>query len=381
MLFDRRYEYIQILKEKKLKLELRDYQLFKNRDKKRYIPVKIKPRTITTEFGNLAFERHIYKYYSNKKWKYIALLDKELNLKKYSKLDLSLIELIKEQLGTGKRYRDIIDMYPEAKLSPMTISRIFKSIKNDYKRNSVTKKIILKDKQIVYIFTDDSFVNVVKFNREKRRLYKSKKDTQIRSISFSTGFEPKTINKKRRKLQNKRVSFLIGKDEKLNREELALWVREQGNIFYENFDNAQLIIGGDGAQWIKNLAYELGGKYILDRFHAVRELKRVFYYSNIKNGKHVFKITVNYFYAGMYEELMILLKEFSKNKQFINYFKNNKFGIINQGEFWNIGVSAESDVSRLVKSALGYGSKVYSFEVLKNSLNERAFRINNNFLV
>ncbi|WP_342264267.1 UPF0236 family transposase-like protein [Spiroplasma endosymbiont of Clivina fossor] len=125
MLFDREKEYKNLLNKRKEEIEIRDIQIFKSRNKKIYIAVKIKPRTITTEFGKLTFKRHIYKYYTNKKWKYVALIDEELNLKKYSKLDTQLIELIKNELGSGKRYQDIIDMYPETKLSPMTISRIF----------------------------------------------------------------------------------------------------------------------------------------------------------------------------------------------------------------------------------------------------------------
>ncbi|WP_342223541.1 hypothetical protein [Spiroplasma endosymbiont of Asaphidion curtum] len=101
--------------------------------------------------------------------------------------------LIKNELESGKRYRDIIDMYPEAKLSPMTISRIFKSVKNDDKRNEV-KKIRLEDKQIVYIYTDDSFANTDRFKKKRWKKFKRNKDTQIRTISFCTGYDEKTLD-------------------------------------------------------------------------------------------------------------------------------------------------------------------------------------------
>lgn len=45
---------------------------------------------------------------------------------------------------------------------------------------------------------------------------------------------------------------------------------------------------------------------------------------------------------------------------------------------WNIGASAESDVSRLIKSALGYGSKIFSLKVMRNILNARIYKLNNN---
>lgn len=379
MLFNREEEYKNLLNKRKEELENRDIEILKNRDKKRYIPVKVKSRTITTQFGNLTFKRHIYKYYTKKKWKYIALLDEELNLKKYSKLDEQLVELIKNELGTGKRYRDIIDMYPEAKLSSMTISRIFKSVKNDDKRNEVNKKVVLEDKQIVYIYTDDSFANTDRFKKKRWKKFKRNKDTQIRTVSFCTGYDEKTIHKKRRKLKNKRTTFFIGKEEKLSTENLAIRLFELGSTFYENFENAKLVVGGDGATWIKELASFMGAKYILDRYHAVRELRKVFLFSNLYHGEELFEIAIGYFYSGNYDSLMQLL-EVEASAEIYKYFKNNRAGIIHQGESWNIGVSAESDVSRLVKSCLGYGSKIFSLKVLKNMLNERAYKFNNNLL-
>ncbi|WP_339021374.1 Mbov_0401 family ICE element transposase-like protein [Spiroplasma endosymbiont of Atherix ibis] len=380
MLFNRKEEYKFLLNKRRGEIEARDIELLENRDKKRYILIKVKSRTITTEFGNLTFDRHIYKHYIKKKWKYIALIDEELKLKKWSKLDLNLVELIKEQLGTGKRYRDIIDMFPEAKLSLMTISRIFKSIKNEDKRNKVERKISLVDKQRVYIFVDDAFVNVDRFkNKYKWRKLKINKDTQIRVVSFCTGFDIKTIHKKRRKLKDKRTTFFIGKDEKLTTEKLAIRIYELGCNFYDNFENAKLVVGGDGAIWIKELASFIGANYILDRFHAVREFRKLFLFNGKYHGKELFRIAINLFYSGNYKELIQLL-EIEAPKEVFKYFKNNRIGIINQSAEWNIGVSAESEVSRLVKSALGYGSKVYSLIVLKNMLNERAYKLNNNLI-
>ncbi|WP_215825716.1 hypothetical protein [Spiroplasma endosymbiont of 'Nebria riversi'] len=70
----------------------------------------------------------------------------------------------------------------------------------------------------------------------------SKKGSQ-----YHTGYDEKTINKKRKKLKNKRTTFFIGKDERLPTEDLSKRLFELRTLFYENFENAKLVVGGDGA--------------------------------------------------------------------------------------------------------------------------------------
>ncbi|PPE04337.1 hypothetical protein EELLY_v1c03820 [Entomoplasma ellychniae] len=375
MLFNCREEFAKILKTKKLELERLDYELLIKRDKRRYKLIRLAKRCIVSEFGYLKINRRVY--FDNFDKKYVKLLDVHLNLNKYVKIDPDLKAKIEDQLGSGKKYKDIIDMFPNAHLSLMTISRIFKSVENDKKRNEVTKKVLLKNNQVVYIFVDDAFLNVDRFRSKKRWKYNRGKDTKVRVISFCTGYDKKTLNLKRKKLANKRNTFLIGKNENISTEALSFKIYELGCNFYENFDNAHLVVGGDGATWIKNLANYLEADYILDRYHAVRELKKVFLNNSIKNSETLFKTALSYFYKGMYEELIQILEIFACNS-ILKYFKNNVKGIENQNKTWNIGVSAESVVSGLVKSTLGYGSKIFSFKVIKNILNARNFNLNNN---
>ncbi|WP_027063231.1 hypothetical protein [Mesoplasma seiffertii] len=73
---------------------------------------------------------------------------------------------------------------------------------------------------------------------------------------------------------------------------------------------------------------------------------------------------------------MAIIRDNADHDQF-TYFKNNKEGVSNLGEKWNIGVSAGSDVSRLVKSLLGYGSRTYSIKTFLNMLWYRSYKINN----
>ncbi|PPE06010.1 UPF0236 family transposase-like protein [Williamsoniiplasma lucivorax] len=115
------------------KIEDKDLEFFKTRNKAKYVLVKIKARVITTEFGNLVYKRRIYKYLENYTWKYVAFVDECFNFSKWSKIDPKLIEKIKQQIEMGERYQKIVDMFPLAKLSIMTISRIHQSMET-YKK-------------------------------------------------------------------------------------------------------------------------------------------------------------------------------------------------------------------------------------------------------
>jgi hypothetical protein len=63
-------------------------------------------------------------------------------------------------------------------------------------------------------------------------------------------------------------------------------------------------------------------------------------------------------------------------KKIFGYFKRNWEGVKNQGINDNIGVSAESDVSHLVKQSLGYGGRIYNIEIFDNILARRAYNFN-----
>ncbi|PPE05969.1 Mbov_0401 family ICE element transposase-like protein [Williamsoniiplasma lucivorax] len=399
MWINEKLEYKKILDQKKLELEELDYKLLKNRDKKRYILIKVAPRTISTKFGILTFNRRIYMDNTKSKDKYLSLLEEKINLPKYVKIHPDLVEEIKSYIGDGKRYRDIQDLFPHANLSQMSISNIFKSVKNEEKRLHVNNKIALPNKQTIYIFLDDTFVNLDRLKvRNKIRKIKRHKDVKVRVATFCTGYAWNNNSRKRKKLANKKIVYWLGKEESLTTEQLSQRLLEHLEQFYTNVENCHLVVGGDGAGWIKNVASWLHADYILDRYHAIKKLRTTFYnnttyyiptYSilhtmyNIPTsivGKDLFYITKDLFKNGKYEILYAILQELATD-EVAKYFKNNKTGIINQGAAWNIGVSAECEISRLVKSALGYGSKIYSHIVFKNILNERAFKINNNLCV
>lgn len=301
---------------------------------------------------------------------YTALLDKELHIKKYKRIYKDVYDHVINFLGDGKRYRDIKDTLPQTNISLMTISRIFQ---NHHLKYQIINKINVSDNETIYINLDDCFMN---FNKKNKTTYK------FRMISFNTGLN-KTYEKKPT-LVNKRIAVIINKIGVKDIEEKYVdFIWEKLNQYY-NFENAKIVIGGDGALWIKNIAKWFGANYVLDRWHALKLLWAE-YKPNV--GKRKLKLVRDnylnyiqakeYFLNGNYDQLINFLEKTDATKATLSIFKANKDGIINQNKNWNIGVSAESDVFHFVKSLKGHGSKMYNHKTYSNMVNYKIAKFNN----
>lgn len=356
------------------KWEELDFLLFQRKDKK-YQVVKFKTRKIQTKFGLISFKRRIYKYYNIelKKWLYVALLDEELNIKKYKRFYYDVYQHIINFLGDGKRYRDIKDTIPRTNISLMTISRFFQ---NYSFKNEQIEKIKVNDHETIYINLDDCFMNL---NKLQKTSYK------FRMVSFNTGVNRQYAKKPY--LINKRVAVLINKTGFRDSQETYVdFIWKKLNQFYQ-FENAKLVIGGDGARWIRNASKWFGANYVLDRFHALKLLWNEYRPNN--QGRRLtlnperfnkYQIAKTYFTNGNYEQLINFLKTTNVSKAVITLFRTNKEGIISQNKSWNIGVSAESDVFHFVKSLKGNGSKMYSEKTYINMVNYKIAKYNRMYI-
>ncbi|WP_339042421.1 UPF0236 family transposase-like protein [Spiroplasma endosymbiont of Apeira syringaria] len=75
------------------------------------------------------------------------------------------------------------------------------------------------------------------------------------------------------KVQNKRVKAIIRPTKtKIGVKKTADFVKEHCQKFYENIEQAKIIICGDSAGWIKEVADYLGTQFVLDKFHLIRTL-------------------------------------------------------------------------------------------------------------
>ncbi|WP_339045930.1 hypothetical protein [Spiroplasma endosymbiont of Colias croceus] len=127
----------------------------------------------------------------------------------------------------------------------------------------------------------------------------------MRLLVFCTG------KKKNGKLINKRAicKIRISKTE-IGAEKTAKLIQTYGNLFFENFDQANLIVCGDSAKWIRKTATILNAKFILDKFHAFHVLFLGIMAGRRKNkiAKLHYENAINLFAKGQYYELIDFLQ-------------------------------------------------------------------------
>lgn len=347
------------------------------RKNKGYIPDGFKSRTILTIYGPITFKRRVYKYWDKVRYHYVFLADKKLQIDKYSRVTSHLKFKILEQVATGKRQRDICDMFSSANLTRVTISNIIKLSDFQDSFNQINENIVrVKIPKYLYVNLDETFIRLRKDNEMKKY--------RIRLVTFHTGYDESSTDE-RKVLANKRVYYeLLPISKKINTFEFMLTLEKVARKFYSNIDEAKIIIGGDGAAWIRETSnYWVNSQYVLDKFHAIRYLKQIFPNSKSEINYQSYLQSKSFFELGAFEELLAELKEVvakpgkeQKLEKIISYFINNVAGINNQSSDWNIGVSAEGDVSHIVKWLLGYGSKAFNYQTFKNMLFLKVAEVN-----
>lgn len=343
-----------------------------------YIPDGFKFRTILTIYGRITFKRRVYKYWNKTKYNYVFLTDKKLQIERYSRITSHLKFKILEQIATGKRQRDICDMFTCSNLTRTTVSNIIKSFNFQASFKDVTKDIAkVKIPKYLYFNMDETYIKLRKDNKINKY--------RIRLVTSHTGYNTLYSTQKRKVLANKRVYFqLIPISKKIKTVKFMSSLKRIAKQYYSNIDDINVIICGDGASWIREANnYWPNSKYILDKFHATRYLKQVFPNKKNKLNLQSYQNSKNLFEAGAYNDLINQLKQITpkpgkqeKLTKIITYFTNNATGIINQKLKCNIGVSAEADISHIIKWLLGYGCKVFNHQTFKNMLYLKTAEIN-----
>ncbi|MGL5268717.1 MAG: Mbov_0401 family ICE element transposase-like protein [Spiroplasma sp.] len=342
------------------------------------MPDGFKPRTILTIYGPVTYKRRIYKYWDEYRYRYVFLADKKLQVERYSRITSHLKFKILEQIATGKRQRDICDMFSFAKFSRATIKKIVNSFDFQEPLNIVFDNYSkVKIPQYLYINMDETYIKL----RKNKKLNKYR----IRLVTFHTGYHKFYSSVKRKVLANKRVFFqILPISKRIDTAEFSSNVEKMAHKFYSNVATAKVIIGGDGAPWIRNASqYWPNTDYVLDKFHALRYLKQLFPTKNNLLNQQQYQASKTLFESGTYFELLQQLKQAiikpekaKKLKEVMTYFRNNATGIINQSLDYNIGVSAEGDISHIIKWLLGYGTKAFNYQTFKNMLLVQTAEIN-----
>ncbi|WP_338955873.1 Mbov_0401 family ICE element transposase-like protein [Spiroplasma endosymbiont of Polydrusus cervinus] len=363
---------------------------------KKYKVKEIKPKTLITMGGKIIFKRRkLYKINTETgKEEYIFLLDKLLEIEKWQRIDNSVKEKILSFIGKKKTYQDILDTMEYVKLCIKTVSNIMKNAKTnkEYYFNKTDKKI--KIPHTLYIQVDGTYLKM--WNENKKGKEKIKKHSIFSTVH--TGFDKTKSTKKRPVIANKlgvieldNIPEYIKKNSKLTNfvNKLLILITS----YYDINDNIEIMVLGDGAPWIKNIAkliqeYFPKNKvhYTIDKFHLTSRFKKLYpYQSKNKQNKETYHKAVDYFFNAKYEELLECLENstsFIKEvkmkflKEIIRLIKNNEEGVRNQTLWNNIGCHIEGDISHYCKGVL-VKKATYHGKTLKNKLNTSMINFKN----
>lgn len=346
--------------------ENKDKEIFNSQWRKEngYIPHGVRERTLITIFGKLTYKRHRYLIWNKNRYNFTYLADAALGIQKYQRVTAHLQIKVLTLISQGKRYQDILDCMPKAKISSNTISNIITRTEIDSLESIISnnvKPIPLKD--YLYINIDDTFLSL-KENNQKQQY-------RVRVVLFHTGYDQVKSKGNKKFLKDSRIFiFLTKKDERINTKTFFQKIQKIAAKFYNRVGQAQVIISGDGAPWIRQAQkYWPNSSYILDRFHTVRKIRQLFNPNN-RHLQPIYEALRVMFFNGDYHTMMETLSDLWFNdeykdfklKKLKSYLSNNEKnqGISNQKQKFNLGCNIESTISHHVKSLLGYGAKAFS---------------------
>ena len=261
-------------------LENIDEELLKIRDSSRY---KVKERlstTIETLLGQqVTFTRRYY--FDEQTGQYIFLLDEILGLPKGTQISPALEELLLHQAAITPSYRTAADSLEEVFKKRLASHEVIRQ--SVIKFGKVTEQVEEKQIQnpngkrrtkLLFIEADGLYVPLQK---DKKRSVKEF------TVTIHEGWQPRTPGSK--------DYSLVNLDQYRSQDGNDFWDRASRYIYstYDIDENTLVIINGDRAPWIrKGVDYFPNALYQVDRYHLVRDLRRL-YGARSKSLKKVLK--------------------------------------------------------------------------------------------
>ena len=249
-------------------LEAIDDELVKDRSKDLRM-ISRRPRTIVTKFGSFKVKRRMYRDGSGRGR---FLLDEALGLISGSQATASLQATVLK-LAAAMPFRQaaaVLEGTSGGVLSHQMIHRILQSagVALDAREKGAVDSLIQdgelpqsQNKKVTRLFVegDGTFINLQRQNKRK---------AEVKLVTTHEGWEQ--VGKNKYKLKNKTVfAGLNAADETWDRVTAALLKTYHPEVL------SCLVVGGDGASWIKTGASLFGGSYYqLDRFHLRRAMLR-----------------------------------------------------------------------------------------------------------
>lgn len=305
-------------------LEAIDDELVKDRSKGLRI-ISRRSRTIVTKYGNFKIRRRMYRDGSGRGR---FLLDEALGLIPGSQATASLQATVLK-LAAVMPFRQAAATLEETSggvLSHQMIHRILQSTGAaiDAREKSVTNSLIQdgelpesQNKKVARLFVegDGTFINLQRQDKRK---------AEVKLVTTHEGWEQ--VGKNKYKLKDKTV--LAGLDASD-----ATWDRFTANLLktYSPEVLSHLVIGGDGASWIKAGASLFAGSYYqLDRFHLRRAMLRGT--GNMTSAAKAFGLAANGDTKGAIAVLEGLAARAPKKEPELskaaNYLRSNTAGLV-----------------------------------------------------
>ena len=333
-----------------------------------------KDRQIVTCNGFIGYKRRVYKD-GEGNWR--RPLDDMLKLNPRDHYTLSVKEkagyLVSELAYRGSA--SVLDWLIGAAISHTTTGRLMKEVGQSLDAED--------EEQLEQVFEHGEELEAGK--QEAEVLYgesdgvwislqgEEQKKTEVRVGIFYTG--KKVIAEGRKRLENKVAVTKIVK----NSQE---WQETLLKTAYENFDldsTAQLMVGGDGAKWVRQSFDLLGlpSEFVLDRYHLYRNARQAYGF-NAQTGSWIHQITQEGIEAALPDMLHALSKapatKAKRMRQFVQYLVKNRDGLLDpdcrahlQPGIHSLG-AIEGNVDKLVVRRLKGRGRSWSLEGAKAML-------------
>jgi len=248
-------------------LEGLDDELMRRRENGMEV-VAFKEHWLVTIFGDIRLRRRLYR---DKEGNYRFLLDEKMGLEKGSHVSprMKKLAILASTRYTFREVEQSIKTILPWGISHTTIHNLASKVADSYAAeeekevNALFEDGVIpesKDRAVPYLMVEADGVSVALQREKERRV-------EIKIGIAHEGWQK--ISKERYKLKEKSVYSGI----------------MSGNRFWQGFSLTlakqydlsrigKVIVGGDGAFWVKKGADMLGGLYELDRFHLKRALHR-----------------------------------------------------------------------------------------------------------
>lgn len=247
-----------------------------------------KGKYLGTRLGDIRYRRRAYKEEGKKGYRY--LLEEEIGLKKNQRVSSSR-KKIEAMLGFNSRgYREAEGLMKELVGSSRSHESIRKGVIKEgeeikrheeaeiWKIKNLKEEYKGEESEVVYIEADGTGLKLQKGEKRRRR----RKGVEIKLGIGYRGWEDryKGGKKQTKKLKGKFIYGGIERGEEFM-EKLSLIGEKELGISKAK----EVVVGGDGAEWIKNNIknyFGIGAIYSLCRYHLNRAIKRALGYDKEK---------------------------------------------------------------------------------------------------